>query len=48
VTLVKCGLTLAEVEAMSESEILAWQIAAGEAEGGRWSWAEMQWRQDAK
>ena len=47
-TLVKLGLSLAEIESMSDSEMLAWQIAAGEAEGGQWSWSEMQWRQDAR
>jgi hypothetical protein len=47
-TLIKCGFSLAAIDAMSDSEMLAWQIAAGEAEGGQWSWSEMRWREAAR
>ena len=43
--LIKNGLTLAEVEQMDDSELLAWQVAFGTADGGRFDWSNLQWRE---
>ena len=41
--LVHNGLTLAEVDEMSEAEIIAWAVCFGEAQGSKWSWSRMRW-----
>ncbi len=33
---------------MSDSEMLAWQVALGEADGGEFDWSALRWRQDAR
>ena len=41
----KGNLSLSEVDAMSESEMLAWTVALGEAEGGRFDFENMRWQE---
>jgi hypothetical protein len=43
VRLVRNGVPFSVVEEMTDSEIFAWQVAIGEAEGGEFSWSELRW-----
>lgn len=43
--LVKNGLTLSEVGELDETEMLAWTVAFGQAEGGVFDWDRLKWEE---
>jgi hypothetical protein len=43
VTLVRNGVPFSVVETMDDAEMFGWQVAIGEAEGGRFSFEELKW-----
>jgi len=46
--LLRGGLTLSEIERLDDVEMLAYDIAMGECEGGEFDWENMRWREGSK